>query len=119
MGRLDGPAARLTFLQARLRESLPRLLQGWGRERARLTALTTGLWRERLTVAERRLERLDLELGGVDPQAPLRRGYALVRGPDGALLRSVAGVQPGAAVSVRLADGSLEAEVRQVRRGGE
>ena len=81
--------------------------------------MTTGLWRERLTAAERRLERLDLELGGVDPQAPLRRGYALVRGPDGALLRSVAGVQPGAAVSVRLADGSLEAEVRQVRRGGE
>lgn len=119
VGRLDGPAARLTFLQARLRESLPRLLQGWGRERARLTAMTTGLWRERLTAAERRLERLDLELGGVDPQAPLRRGYALVRGPDGALLRSVAGVQPGAAVSVRLADGSLEAEVRQVRRGGE
>lgn len=83
VGRLDGPAARLTFLQARLRESLPRLLQGWGRERARLTAMTTGLWRERLTAAERRLERLDLELGGVDPQAPLRRATPWCAGRTG------------------------------------
>lgn len=118
-GRLAAPTARLHLLEARLQESLPRLLERREQRLARLSGLASGLWRQKVTLWEQRRERLDMALAGVDPQAPLRRGYALVRGADGSLLRSVAGVQPGARVTVRLADGSLGAEVRTVRQDAE
>ncbi|HET6794912.1 MAG TPA: exodeoxyribonuclease VII large subunit, partial [Acidimicrobiales bacterium] len=47
-----------------------------------------------------------------DPRAVLRRGYAVVRGPAGRALRSPAEVEAGDILAVELADGSLEATVR-------
>jgi exodeoxyribonuclease VII large subunit len=41
----------------------------------------------------------------------MSRGYALVYGADGNLLRSVAATTPGQTIRVRLAQGALEAEV--------
>ncbi len=46
----------------------------------------------------------------------MRRGFAAVHHPDGRPVRSVGEVSPGSAFSARLADGTLEAEVRKVRR---
>ena len=41
--------------------------------------------------------------------ATLRRGYAVLQGPDGHVVTSVDGVAPGAEVSVRVADGRVHA----------
>jgi exodeoxyribonuclease VII large subunit len=47
----------------------------------------------------------------LSPAATLERGYAVVQDADGLVLRSAAGVQPGAAIGVRLASGKLTAAV--------
>ncbi len=65
--------------------------------------------------------RLDLETRDVaatlanvtalSPKATLDRGYAVVQRPDGSVVRTVTGAAAGSALSVRLADGSLDVTV--------
>jgi len=50
-------------------------------------------------------------LQALSPLAVLSRGYALVYGPDGTLLRSAADVNPGDTLRARLATGSVDAQV--------
>jgi len=47
----------------------------------------------------------------LSPAATLERGYAIVQDAEGRVLRSAAGVAPGAAIGVRLAAGRLSATV--------
>jgi exodeoxyribonuclease VII large subunit len=47
----------------------------------------------------------------LSPAATLERGYAIVQDAEGRVLRSAAGVAPGAAIGVRLAAGRLNASV--------
>lgn len=68
--------------------------------------------------ADRRLERAGQQLDvlhartrALDPERALARGWAIVRGADGAVVRSVDDVRPGAALEVRVADGTLQATV--------
>jgi exodeoxyribonuclease VII large subunit len=61
-----------------------------------------------LVAAVDRDERL---LKSFDPAAVLRRGYAIVRGPDGKVLRDAASVDRGAALAVQLGRGTISAEV--------
>ena len=63
----------------------------------------------------RELDKLEFSLAAANPLAPLSRGYALVRGADGGLLRSVHAAPAGSAITVRLADGSLAAVVSAVQ----
>jgi exodeoxyribonuclease VII large subunit len=58
-----------------------------------------------------RLNRASAGLEALSPLAVMSRGYALVYGADGNLLRSVAATTPGQTIRVRLAQGALEAEV--------
>jgi exodeoxyribonuclease VII large subunit len=59
----------------------------------------------RLTVANR-------ALNAVGPLNTLDRGYAIVSRQDtGSIVRNVASVSPGTGISVRLAQGSLDATV--------
>jgi exodeoxyribonuclease VII large subunit len=58
-----------------------------------------------------RLNRVSAGLEALSPLAVMSRGYALVYGADGNLLRSVAATTPGQTIRVRLAQGALEAEV--------
>ena len=63
-------------------------------------------------------ERLAAQAGlleSLSPLAVLRRGYGAVRRADGRPVRGVADVRRGDALSVRLADGELAADVRAVR----
>ena len=53
-------------------------------------------------------------LHGASPLAILERGYAVVTGPDGAVLREAAAVGPGDSVRVRLARGALGARVTDI-----
>jgi exodeoxyribonuclease VII large subunit len=58
-----------------------------------------------------RLQHASARLQALSPLAVLSRGYALVYGPDGALLRSAADANPGDAIRARLASGSVDAQV--------
>lgn len=54
-------------------------------------------------------------LKSFDPAGVLRRGYAIVRGPDGRVLRDAASVDRGSAIAVQLAKGTVSAEVTEAR----
>jgi exodeoxyribonuclease VII large subunit len=90
-GRLDAGRQRLDTLVGRL----DRGMSGRFSE-----------WRAELRLRQSRLE-------SVSPLATLRRGYAIVRGADGSLVRSVAHVETGQQISVELADGRLKANVTE------
>ena len=55
-------------------------------------------------------------LDDLSPLAVLARGYAIARGPDGAVVRSVAQASAGDALTVAVADGELDCTVRAARR---
>jgi len=61
-----------------------------------------------------KLDRASARLEALSPLAVLNRGYALVYGADGKLLRDVAEVRPGETIRARLAKDSLTAEVKSV-----
>ena len=61
-----------------------------------------------------RVDGLASRLQALSPLAVLQRGYAVVRGPDGRILQSVQQIKPGDAITARLKDGELSAQVQQV-----
>jgi exodeoxyribonuclease VII large subunit len=62
------------------------------------------------------LDRLAVSLLHLDPTAVLDRGYAIVRDPQGRVLRSASSVATGDAIDIALADGGIDAMVSNVRR---
>jgi len=58
-----------------------------------------------------RLALLSATLGAADPTTPLRRGFAIVRRPDGKPLVDAADAPPGTRLGVELARGQLTARV--------
>lgn len=60
-----------------------------------------------------RLHSIDGRLNALSPLAVLDRGYALVQGADGALIRSVAQLSQGARVTTRLSDGGFVSRVEE------
>jgi len=127
---------RVDELERRLETSATRRVRGFSE---RLSALASRIERQnptvKLVVARRRLEsaeqcmeqlagttisarktvleHLSARLQALSPLAVLNRGYALVYGPDGTLLRSSDDVKPGDTVRARLAAGSLDAKVTE------
>ena len=53
--------------------------------------------------------RLAAQLRTLSPQNTLDRGYAIVRGPKGAIISSAASVSPGDSIIVQVADGDIAA----------
>ncbi len=131
-GMLAGPAGRFgpQILAARLREAnrlvaglaarLGRAPERMGRgaeeRRARLEGLAARLARAGALGPERERRRL-AEAGrllvSLGPEGVLERGYAIISGEAGVVTRA-AGVKPGAALTLRFADG----EARAVAGGG-
>lgn len=68
----------------------------------------------RLERAANRLELVQARLAGVSPLATLSRGYAIVRHPDGRIVRSVQEAAPGDDLSVQLADGKIGVKVEEI-----
>lgn len=68
----------------------------------------------RLERAVNRLELVQARLAGVSPLATLSRGYAIVRHPDGRIVRSVQEAAPGDDLSVQLADGKIGVKVEGI-----
>ena len=57
------------------------------------------------------LEKLHIRLESLSPLAPLERGYALVRGKKGTLLRRRSDATLGEAIHIQLHDGTLAAQI--------
>jgi exodeoxyribonuclease VII large subunit len=68
-------------------------------------------FKARLHAATRRFEQAAASLELVSPQAVLERGFAIVHGPGGAILRADDQVVPGDVVAVTLASGGFAARV--------
>jgi exodeoxyribonuclease VII large subunit len=64
-----------------------------------------------LRAAQEGLAHTAARLTTLGPAATLARGYAVVQGPDGAVVRSVADAPEGTELRVRLSDGALHAVV--------
>jgi exodeoxyribonuclease VII large subunit len=61
----------------------------------------------------------DDRLRALSPRRVMERGYCLVRGPDGTLLRSADGLAVGDPIQVEFSRGGADARVERVRRGEE
>jgi len=64
-----------------------------------------------------RIERMDTALHALSPLAILERGYALVFDASGKLLKDAASVKTGDEISARLSKGTIDATVKEGRRG--
>ena len=108
--QLERAAQRCAQARLRLTAAAPRPET----QHARLDTLAQRLQRATsalLTQRHTRLETLSAHLEHLAPGAVLARGYAIARDAHGSVLRSAAGVTAGAAVSIQLADGSLDTRV--------
>lgn len=67
--------------------------------------------RQRLARASSELALAEAGLSGVSPLATLSRGYAIIEGASGSIVRSITQVQPGERLRVQVADGMFGADV--------
>lgn len=65
----------------------------------------------RLAEMSSALDRLEQRIHAADPRALLSRGYSLVAGPSGAILKSASAVRPGDRLRILFADGEIIASV--------
>lgn len=84
-----------------------RLVQG--RELLTAQRLRPALVLQRIEALRGQVEALDRVRRSLDPEAPLARGYVLVMGGDGHLIRSRAAAAGAAALRLKFADGELDA----------
>ena len=110
---------RISGLALRIRNALQGLVQvreqrctGLG-QRIRYAASS------RCALEESRVALAEAKIAAADPRTLLSRGYALVTGADGRLLKGIAGVAKGQRIAVRFADGSLRASVEEIQRNHE
>jgi exodeoxyribonuclease VII large subunit len=86
-------------------------------QRASLNALERRLSSVGGTLVSQRRRLLDALAGKMDALSPLKvldRGYSLTRGPDGQVIRSVAGLAPNDKVTVTLRDGDLRTRIDEI-----
>jgi exodeoxyribonuclease VII large subunit len=109
-------ADRLGHAQQRLAWSHPSAATG--RARLRLEGCR---WQEPVTAhlssGYDRLEALGRHAASLSPRHVIERGFAVVRGPDGSVVRSPSQVTPGQRLSLSLAQGTLGAIVEDAGRG--
>lgn len=114
------PAQRLAATRQRLEHLATRLAAADGRRQQRLgdrlTALRLRLLRVRPAIESRhtRLAGLAAALAALNPEAALARGYALVRDPDGCLVKSHRQLAPGMSLALQFAEGGGEAVVNRI-----
>jgi exodeoxyribonuclease VII large subunit len=80
----------------------------------RQSEMLPGLVTRRLAFDRSELGRQAAALSALSPYATLERGYSIVRGPDGNVLRDSKRVTMGDAISIRLQHGELGARVEDV-----
>jgi exodeoxyribonuclease VII large subunit len=70
--------------------------------------------RRRLDLERQRLEHQRQLLRALSPRHVLERGFALLRDPQGKVVRTIQAVRPGDTVSVQLVDGSLDLLIQRL-----
>jgi exodeoxyribonuclease VII large subunit len=116
--RLRGAANRTAALTARVERQNPSVRLTVARRRMERAGQSLGrLGSATVASRTRRLEQAAARLQALSPLAVLSRGYALVYGEGGELLRDAAEVQPGQKIQARLAKGSIAAEVKSTDQG--
>lgn len=107
---LDGGRGRLQGLERRLAATHP--ARELREDHARLTKLEARLVRAGREACQQRRLRMASAMAKLDAMSPLAvlaRGYALVTGPDDALVRRADEVAAGDRLKIRLADGQVNA----------
>ncbi len=108
--------ARNTLLPLQHRLSRP-VEQRLAQENKKIELLTTRLenrFRSKAAVSRSLFERLVASLDALSPLAILARGYSLTFSEDNNLIKSVENIHKDDKISVRLEDGSLLCDVREV-----
>ncbi len=113
---VDAYFSSRTLLVERLAERLqhsfgPEVVQDRSMQLELLSGRLRHAGENMLTQRTQLLEHKALKLESLDPMMPLARGYSLVRGQDGAIVRDAAQLAAGDKLEIRLARGSAEAEV--------
>ncbi len=85
---------------------------------SRTSELLPAIVATQVGIARADLGRSSAALSALSPYATLERGYSIVRGPNGDVLRDAAGVDKGDAIAVRLQHGEIGARVETVRDSG-
>ncbi|CAA9216635.1 MAG: Exodeoxyribonuclease VII large subunit [uncultured Chloroflexia bacterium] len=111
--RLEGERASLEDREARLLRLSPRARLADGQLRADdLAARLQRAMRHRLALDARDVGALQGRLATLSPRATLRRGYAIVRRPDGSVVLRAADVDAGDALMLEVRDGVIAAQVQ-------
>ena len=106
---------RLSQSRSQLRQALSFSLQAKRHQLTSLQAQLELIRPSRLLAHQRQgLQHRRELLEALSPQRLLRRGFALVRAPNGQLLRSIKQIGSGDPFQVELADGRLQAQVTDV-----
>ena len=108
--RLGGDALRLQDQFLRLRHARPDSKRRAERLEAFAPRLAAALHRD-LQQREAILDRLGAGLEHLNPEAVLKRGFAVVRDSEGRITRDAATLIPGAAITLRLARGGADASI--------
>lgn len=106
--QLQAHSQRLRRL--RLDQQIQAQMQSLSWKRDRLIHLTTQQFQQ----ASQHCELLRQKLAALDPQAVLKRGYAVVRQRNGAIARSATELEPGQELSVELSQGRVKVMVTEV-----
>ena len=115
--RLQQDAGRLLTLAARLRAGHPRHRVERQRERLRALAGRPRTWiAQRLHHDALQLAGLARSLHAISPLATVARGYSILQGGDGSVIRSVDQVASGDHIHARVADGRLHLKVTDTKR---
>jgi exodeoxyribonuclease VII large subunit len=112
---LEASHNQLQHLQDRLRRlPLDRQLQqeqkAIAQKRQQLIQCTS----RRLSQATQHCEFLRQKLATLDPENVLKRGYAVVRSPNGSIARSAANLAPGQELQIQLGEGQVKVTVTEL-----
>jgi exodeoxyribonuclease VII large subunit len=113
--QLAAERERIGLLLDRAARVLGRRLEADANALARAAEALPALLARRIGIERAVLAEGAASLAVLSPYATLERGYSIVRGPDGAVLRDAGRVRAGDPVSVRLQRGELDARVETVR----
>jgi exodeoxyribonuclease VII large subunit len=107
---MEVASGRLDTVQVRLGDLHPRRRLQSCADRLAAVDVYRPVWQQ-LGRAAGRLDADGRHLRALGPHRVLQRGYAVVTGPDGAVLRRAVDVTAGEQVGIQLADGALLATV--------
>lgn len=111
--------ARLSSYHTRMRLALSSRISSMESKAARLIDRVRNAAAMKISLAESALNVMQTRIGAADPRKIMERGYALAVDNDGVVLKGASGVSVGDRMSVMFADGTINAEVTNVRYGTE